>query len=79
MSEKKAEASRIRWAKIPPEERSRMMREAALKMHSLRTPEQKHALAMKMVKGRNKQRRAKKHALREQNKKHAFSNAENQI
>lgn len=68
MSEKKAEASRIRWAKIAPEERSRMMREAALKMHSMRTPEQKRELALKMVKGRNKQRRAKKNALREAKK-----------
>ena len=60
MSEKKAEASRARWAKMTPEARSQLMREAALKLHASRTPEQRRALAMKMVKGRNKQRKLKK-------------------
>lgn len=60
MSEKKAAASRARWAKMKPEERSRLMREAALKLHRSRTPEQRKEFAMKMVVGRNKKRVAKK-------------------
>ena len=60
MSEKKAAASRARWAKIPPEERSKMMADAARKMHEARTPEQRREHALKMVVGRNKQRALKR-------------------
>ena len=47
-------ASKERWAKIEPAERSKIMRTVALKKWSMMSIEDKHAHAMKMVAGRGK-------------------------
>lgn len=47
-------ASKARWAKYTPEERSEIMRVIAIKKWSVMSAEDRHAHAMKMVAGRGK-------------------------
>ncbi len=49
---KQSEVSKKRWSAVPKEERSRVMRDLALKRLAKMTPEQKQAHIDKMVKAR---------------------------
>lgn len=54
MNENYSRASKARWAKIPPEMRSKMMRELVAKKYKKMTKEQLSAHGKRMADGRYK-------------------------